>query len=237
MAKREYQTTFRIISELSLDELDSISALYLDYYDGSNRETVLADLESKSEILLLLYGHEIVGFTTYHIYDTLFEGELIRVIYSGDTVVHHKHWGQQKLGFAWLKRLGVFYKECTGMAFYWFLIVKGHRTYRYLPAFANSFYPHWEIDRSDLRGLLNHIAKEKFQDSYDEKLGIIYHQNLQGYLKSDYAHPTDREKKHKAVEFFLKKNSGYLHGDELACICEIKENNFKPLTKRLIYGK
>ena len=26
---------------------------------------------------------------------------------------------------------------------YWFLIVKGHRTYRYLSAFSVDFHPHW----------------------------------------------------------------------------------------------
>ncbi len=237
MSKREYQVAFRTIPELSLAELESISTLYLDYYDGSSREKVLADLESKSEILLLQHDYEIVGFTTYQIYDTLFEGKLVKVIYSGDTVVHHEHWGQQSLGFAWVKRLGQFYKEFSDTPFYWFLIVKGHRTYRYLPAFAHSFYPHWEIDRSDLGELLNTLAKEKFQDSYDEKLGIIHYHNSQGHLKSDYAFPTLREKEHKAVEFFLKKNPGYRDGDELACLCEIKEENFKPLTRRLIHGK
>lgn len=237
MDKREYRVVFRAVSKLNADELDKVSALYLNYYDGSCQEKVLVDLESKSEILLLFSDNEIVGFTTYQIYNTLFEGKSIKVIYSGDTIVHHGHWGQQKLGFAWAKRLGVFCEEFSGTPFYWFLIVKGHRTYRYLPAFAKSFYPHWEIDRSDLKGVLNYLAKDKFQDSYDEKLGIIHYQNLQGHLKSDYAYPTAREKKHKAVEFFLKKNPGYQYGDELACICEIKEENFKPLTKRLIHGK
>ena len=237
MSKKEYQVAFRTIPELSLNELESITALYLNYYDGSSREKILADLESKSEILLLLCEDEIVGFTTYQIYDTLLEEKLVKVIYSGDTVVHHGHWGQQSLGFAWVKRLGQFSKEFNDTPFYWFLIVKGHRTYRYLPAFANAFYPHWEIDRSDLGELLNYLAKEKFQDAYDEKLGIIHYRNSQGHLKSDYAYPTDREKEHKAVKFFLEKNPDYRHGDELACLCEIKEENFKPLTKRLIHGK
>lgn len=236
MNKREYQVVFRTLAKLKLDELESISVLYLNYYDGSSREKVLADLESKSEILLLFSDNSIVGFTTYQIYNAVFEDKPIKIIYSGDTVVHHDHWGQQKLGFAWIKRVGQLYKEFRGTPFYWFLIVKGHRTYRYLPAFANSFYPHWEIDRSDLKGLLSFLAREKFQDLYNEKTGIIHYCNSQGHLKSDYATPTSREKEHKAVKFFLEKNPGYREGDELACLCEIKEENFKPLTKRLIHG-
>ena len=236
MGKVEYQVVFRTISELNLDELDSLSALYLSYYNESSQEKVLADLENKSEILLLLDDNKIVGFTTYQIYDVLFKNQEIKIIYSGDTIVHHEHWGQQKLGFAWIKRLGEFYHEFSGTPFYWFLIVKGHRTYRYLPAFANTFYPHWEIDRSDLRELLNYLAKDKFKKTYNEDLGIIHYPASQGQLKSNYADPTAREKKHEAVKFFLEKNPQYKGGDELACLCEIKDENFKPLTKRLIYG-
>ncbi len=236
MSTVEYKVIFRAISELNLDELKSISALYLNYYDESSQEKIVADLQNKSEILLLLNDNKIVGFTTYQIYDTLFKNRIIKIIYSGDTIVHHKHWGQQKLGFAWVKRLGEFYHEFKGIPFYWFLIVKGHRTYRYLPAFANTFYPHWEIDRSDLKDILDSIAREKFEKDYDKKLGIIHYPISHGQLKSSYADPTPREKKHAAVKFFLKKNPKYKEGDELACLCEIKDENFKPLTKRLIYG-
>ena len=236
MGKVAYQVVFRTIPELNLDERESISALYLSYYDESSHEKVWADLKNKSEILLLLTDNKIVGFTTYQLYDTLFKNRVVKIIYSGDTIVHHEHWGQQKLGFAWIKRLGEFYKEFDHMPFYWFLIVKGHRTYRYLPAFSNTFYPHWEIDRSDLKALLDDLAKEKFQNSYDEKLGIIHYHTSQGQLKSDYADPTPREKEHPAVKFFLEKNPGYKEGDELVCLCEINDENFKPLTKRLING-
>ena len=237
MTQSKYRVSFRAISELNVYELESITNLYLTYYEESSQKKVLADLQNKSEILLLLYEDDIVGFTTYELYDTFFKNKMIKVIYSGDTIVHHKHWGQQKLGFSWVKRLGEFYQESPQIPFYWFLIVKGHRTYRYLPAFSNTFFPHWKIERNDLKELSTYLAKEKFQNNYDESRGVIHYDISQGQLKCDYAEPSDREKEHIAVKYFLEKNPKYKEGDELVCLCEITDENFKPLTKRLIYGR
>jgi hypothetical protein len=149
---------------------------------------------------------DIIGFTTYELYDSVYRGESIKVLYSGDTVVDHRYWGQQKFGFEWAKRIGRYCREFERKPFYWFLIVKGHRTYRYLPAFVHDFYPHWKQEESELRGVLAHLAREKFGEHYDEKHGIIRYDRSHGHLKSTYASPTEREIRHKAVMYFLKKN-------------------------------
>lgn len=231
-----YTVIFKAIAELQSDEIDSMVALYLSYYEGSSKEQVVKDLETKDEILLLRYDDTLVGFTTYQLYHTTFNNRAIAVLFSGDTIVHHEHWGQQKFNFAWAKRVGMFYKALKDEAFYWFLIVKGHRTYRYLPAFAHTFYPHYATDRNDLKPLLDYLAYDKFQEAYNPKSGIIHFTVSQGHLKPHYAYPTEREIHHDAVRYFIHQNPEYIRGDELACLCEIKEENFKPLTKRLMVG-
>ena len=237
MQSGSYEVLFKVIERLTSEDLAHITALYLEYYDGSSEEQVVEDLQSKSEILLLLYDGRLVGFTTYELYDVVYISERRRVIYSGDTVVAQAHWGQQHLAMAWAKRLGEFYRALDGVPFYWFLIVKGHRTFRYMPAFVHSFYPHWSYRRDDLKAFVDYLARDKFAQAYDEELGIIHFPTSQGELKSDYATASPRELKHPAVAFFLERNPNYSQGDELVCICEIKEQNFKPLTKRWIVGK
>lgn len=236
MIESSYQVSIKSILELKSEEIDAMVALYLSYYAGSSKDQVLNDLKTKDEILLLRYDGVLVGFTTYQFYHTTFNHRAIAVLFSGDTIVHHEHWGQQKFNFAWAKRVGAFYKTLKDEAFYWFLIVKGHRTYRYLPAFAHSFYPHYAVDRSDLKPLLDYLAYDKFQDAYNDESGIIHFKVSQGYLKPSYAYPTEREMHHDAVRYFIQQNPAYVSGDELACLCEIKEENFKPLTKRLMLG-
>src|SRR4030095_16178745 len=75
----------------------------------------------------------------------------IRVLYSGDTVVDREHWGQQALSFAWVRHLGVLAQRFPRERLVWFLLVKGHRTYRYLHVFARTFFPGQEPAHSDLR--------------------------------------------------------------------------------------
>jgi hypothetical protein len=229
----EYKALFKIIHDLEEEELRRIAKIYLAHYDGSNETLFFSDLKNKTEILLVLHSETVVGFTTLEVYEREWEGKHIRVVYSGDTIVDRAHWGQQALAFAWIARMGELKRIGPGIPMYWFLIVKGHRTYKYLPTFGKSFYPHWTIDRSDLKPLADALAREKFGDNYNSMTGIVEFAESRGHLKNEIAFPTEGEKTKDDVRFFLEKNPNYLRGHELVCLCEITEENMKPLTKRI----
>jgi hypothetical protein len=229
----DYQTQFKRVYEISATERDEIVGLYLSYYDGSDEERVLSDLATKTEVLLLYFEGALVGFTTLELYDFEWQGSLVQIIYSGDTVVHHAHWGQQALAFAWIGNLGKLKRERPDVPLYWFVIIKGHRTYKFLPAFGRSFYPHWSIDRSDLKPLADALATGKFGSAYSPDTGVVSFGESHGHLNPKFAYPSEEEKTKEAVRFFLEKNPGYIHGDELVCLCEISEGNMRPLTRRI----
>ena len=86
----------------------------------------------------------VVGFSTLAILSTEIDGRRLRAIYSGDTIIERAHWGTQALAFTWLRFAGSVKAQVPDCPLYWFLIVKGHRTYRYLSAFSIDFYPHWQ---------------------------------------------------------------------------------------------
>lgn len=237
MLMNQYSICFRDIPSLSEDEINAITTLYLCYYDGSGESIIVSDLKKKTQILLLFHEGEIVGFTTFELYDRIWDDRPIRVIYSGDTIVHHQHWGQQALAFAWIRFIGELKRSEPRTSIYWFLIVKGHRTYKYLPAFTKSFYPHWSIDRSDLKPLLDFLAEEKFGEFYDKNSGIITYTHSRGHLKSTFALPLEKETMKSSVQFFLERNPKYYEGDELACICDFDDTNLKPFTKRVLQEK
>ena len=69
---------------------------------------------------------------------------------------------QQALAFDWISRMGAIKRAHPERPLYWLLLVKGHRTFRYLPLFAKSFFPHWSIDRSDLKPLADELASAMF---------------------------------------------------------------------------
>lgn len=229
----DYRTRVIETRDLTDDILGDMSSLYLNHYDGCTEAQIRADLFAKREVILLYSCSTIVGFTTIQVYEHEWENRLIRIVYSGDTVVDRAHWGQQALAFCWISRIKEIKRENPTLPLYWFVIIKGHRTFKYLPTFSKSFYPHWSIDRSDLKPLADHLALDKFGDLYNCKTGIVEYDESQGHLKKEIAHPTKEEMNKESVRFFLSRNPGYLVGHELVCICELEDENMKPFTKRV----
>ncbi|MEN8180069.1 MAG: hypothetical protein ABFS39_15815, partial [Pseudomonadota bacterium] len=227
-----------IIKIPNLEEsiLNAMSDIYLAHYDSSDAALFRNDLAGKSEALLVYKNQVLVGFTLYELYQRNWQGRPINIIYSGDTVVDRAHWGQQALAFSWIARAGQIKRQEPDTPLYWFLIVKGHRTYRYLPTFSRSFHPHWSKQHADLKQLADWLAAKKFGNAYDPFSGVIRFTQSRGHLKTAYAHPTDRELNKDSVRFFLQRNPGYLAGHELVCLCELSKANLKPLARRLFSG-
>ena len=228
-----YSTRLTEVASLERSTKRAMARLYLANYDGSSEQRFFRDLENKQDALLLYGNDDLVGFTTMRIYERYWRDRPIKIVYSGDTVVSREHWGQQALAFAWIAYVGVIKREAPNVPLYWFLLVKGHRTYRYLPVFGKSFYPHWSVDRSDLKPLADLLATEMFRDTYNPATGTIEFSESCGHLKPEIAQPTPDELDREGVRFFLERNPNYRRGHELVCVCEIEEHNMKPLTLRL----
>jgi hypothetical protein len=233
MRHGEYSTSFVAVSSLSESIKEQMASLYLCAYDASNEALFFHDLSSKDEVLLVRCAGELVGFTTLRTYERDWQGSRIRVVYSGDTIVQPRHWGQQALAFAWIARMGTYKRTAPLTRLYWLLLVKGHRTFRYLPVFGKSFYPHWSIDRSDLKPLADTLALELCPDDYNPRTGIMEFARSRGHLKPALAQPCEHELKKPEVRFFLERNPGFRQGQEMVCLLELEEDNLKPLTLRL----
>ena len=210
-----------------------MARLYLASYDGSSERLFFDDLAKKHEVLLVRDGARLIGFTTMLFFEREWGLRRVRVVYSGDTVVDRAHWGQQALAFDWISRMGALKRERPDLPLYWLLLVKGHRTFRYLPLFGKSFYPHWNVDRSDLKPLMDALALEMFPDDYNPSTGVVEFGSSRGHLKSDIALPAEADLNRDDVGFFLRRNPGFRQGHELVCLCEVEAHNMKPLTLRL----
>lgn len=228
-----YESAVIGVGELSDDIARAMATLYLDNYDGSSETLFREDLGDKDEVVLLYHMRALVGFTTLKLYEVMWRGVPVRIVYSGDTIVSPAHWGQQELAFAWIKRIGQIKCTAQSMPLYWFLLVKGHRTFKYLSVFGKSFYPHWQLDRSDLKPLADQLATAKFGNAYNPLTGVVEFAESRGHLKERIAHPSPEELARPATQFFLRSNPGYRQGHELVCICELELFNMKPLTARV----
>lgn len=231
---RNYRSDVVAIKDLPSDTVTRMTKLYLANYEGTSEALFRHDLAAKDEAIVIRSGAELVGFTTLRVFSESHLGTPIRVVYSGDTIVERKDWGQQELAFAWIRRIGELKAQAPDIPLYWFLLVKGHRTFKYLPIFAQSFYPHWKIDRSDLKPLADQLANACFGDDYNAESGVVEFAKSRGHLTPAIAEPPEKELVKEATGFFLKKNPGYRNGHELVCLCELEATNMKPLAARIL---
>ena len=204
-------------------------------FDCVDRYQFDKDLNEKNEVLLLSSDSgKLRGFSTLQFWDEDFEGEPLRILFSGDTIIDSKHWGTQSLAFSWIQRAGSLKLDAPHRRLFWFLIVKGHRTYRYLPTFAVKFHPDWRsAEDAWLKRLADHLASSKFGSQYNQDLGVIHFNSSKGQLVPELAEPRPCESSRPEVEYFLKRNPGYREGDELVCVCELAESNLRPIARRV----
>jgi hypothetical protein len=230
---RRYRSRVVLTEELSDASIQSMAGLYLEHFDASSEAIFRGDLADKDEAILLHCDEHLVGFTMLSVFEITWCGEPARIVYSGDTIVDPRHWGQQELAFAWISRVGEIKRSAPVLPLFWFLLVKGHRTFKYLSVFGHSFYPHWSVFRDDLKSLADQLASAKFGDDYDPTTGVVRFPASRGHLKESIAHASPEEMTKDAAQFFFLKNPGYRLGHELVCICELELFNMKPLAGRI----
>lgn len=222
---------------LAAADVQDLAALYLLHYCQTSEAIFRADLAAKQEVLLLRHAGQLVGFTTWRVDEVVCEGQAMRVLYSGDTVVHRAHWGQQALAFAWIRRMGELAAQDAAKPLWWLLLVKGHRTYKYLSVFAQRYFPHAQQPEPDLAVLAAQLATQRFGREYLPDLGIVRFAEARGQLRPEYAQPLASEASKASTQFFLQRNPGYVDGDELVCLCAVTADNMRPLARRLFLGQ
>ena len=220
-------------NELDAGTIKAMFELYASNYADTSDEIFRRDLERKTHVLLLTHADESLrGFTTLELYSSDAAGRPVRVLFSGDTVVDPAYWGSPALALEWIRFAGTIARQHE-TPLYWLLIVKGHRTYRFLPAFAKHYIPHHRFpDSAGDRALLSALAREKFGDFFDNVSGVVRFPTPQGRLIDELADVPGKHRKLRSVAHFLKLNPGYRNGDELVCLCRLALDNLRPLAAR-----
>ncbi|MFN8554259.1 MAG: hypothetical protein U0103_22515 [Candidatus Obscuribacterales bacterium] len=228
------QTSIVEISTLTEVDRATMFNLYRRNYDGGEPSVFFRDLDAKNCAVVLRDESAIIrGFSTVVVYDENFAGKPVRVLYSGDTIIEPAYWGQNQMSKAWLELAGSIKQEAPDTPLYWLLIVKGHRTYRYLSLFSNDYYPRHDVETPvEMQSLMNHLATRKFGDQYDATAGLVKFSGCRSYLSADLASIPDKDSGRLDVQYFLSRNPKYYEGDELLCVCELSADNLTRLARQ-----
>src|SRR5947209_46874 len=78
------------VDNLSHEKIDTLYQLYNQYYSGTDQSLFHNDLKNKQWVILLHDSEQqLRGFTALTLLKTEYEGKPQRILYSGDTVIHH----------------------------------------------------------------------------------------------------------------------------------------------------
>ena len=233
--KTQLISTNKLLSQAK----DEMYSLLCKHFEGVKRDVFDQDLSQKNWVILIIdeQSNQLKGFSTLLMYNTKFEGEIISIVYSGDTIMDPSAWSSSALSRAWISSVNRLRTDFAVGKLYWLLISSGYRTYRFLPVFWQEFYPRYDVPTpAKTQALINFLAHRQFGEYYDEQDGVVrfpYPHKLREGLKDI---PLERLKD-PHISFFATHNSGHLQGDELVCLTEICESNLTKAGRRIWFSK
>ena len=161
-------------AELAESEIDAMLALFQESFEAATRDIFVRDLANKHWVILLRDGDSgaLQGFSTLALYETEAGGQLLSVVYSGDTIIRPAFWGTPELPRTWIKTVLRLSASMT-QPLYWLLISSGYKTYRFLTVFYKEYYPrHDRPTPPAMQALLDELATQRFGAEYCPELGI-----------------------------------------------------------------
>ncbi|HOV79583.1 MAG TPA: hypothetical protein PK728_05700 [Bacillota bacterium] len=214
------------VSGLAETDILHMYELMCKYYSNLNPDIFQNDLKEKDHVLLFKDDDgSIVGFTSSMIIRLNIEGAIIKLLYSGDTVMDRTYWNWSHLQNNWFNYISSLPEFKEGN-FYWMLLSKGYRTYRYLPYYFNLFWPRYDAPTPPLvRAMIEGFANLMFPKDFDPASGVI--RSGCDYVKPGVADVKERHLKNPHIEYFARVNPGYVRGDELVCVAELSPRGIK----------
>jgi hypothetical protein len=221
---------------LSSPERAEMLALLSSHFDGVTPAQFTHDLGTKDWVLRVHRGDQLVGFTTVQVLEAEHGGELISVLYSGDTIMAPEAWSSPVLARGWIAMVRTLQADAPARPWYWLLLSSGFRTYRFLPVFWAQFWPRYDADTpAEMTALLARVAQARFGAQFDGAAGVVRFAQPQR-LRGALAHVPDERLLDPHVDFFLRMNPDHTAGDELVCLTELSDANLTAAGRRMIRG-
>lgn len=222
-------------NELTKQQIQDMFRLMDLFYSHMEYSLFVKDLSDKDYCILLeKQGGELAGFSTQKLLSFPVSGHTVHGVFSGDTIIHKDDWGSPELFLVFAR----FFFNYAGRYdhFYWFLISKGYKTYKLLPAFFREFYPNFRMETPvPIKNLMDAFGELLYPEEYDKTLGVVSYGKVKDTLRPGVADITANRRRDRDILFFTERNPSYLLGDDLVCIADLKRENLrKGVAERLL---
>ncbi|ACY17256.1 hypothetical protein [Haliangium ochraceum] len=214
----------RRVAALAPATVDDMWQVFSHYYTDVSRRRFQDDLAHKSEVILLRDSGDgsLQGFSTIEVSEKMYQGKRALVVFTGDTVIEQSYWGQGVLPRIFSRRLSMIKLRNPRARVYWLLISKGYKTYLLLTRNVPEHWPrHDRATPPAVQQLLDEVAGERFGASYKPERGVLHFERRMGRLKSSVAPIRLAQLEVPDIRFFVERNPGHIHGDELCCLGHI----------------
>jgi hypothetical protein len=228
------------IASLEREQKREMFSLMSAYFCNMDEKRFARDLDEKKWAIILSDPAcgKIKGFSTLMLIEHYIDGEKIKVLYSGDTIIDRKYWGGNELVKTWGSLVSGLVSENRGVKLFWFLIAMGFRTYRFLPAYFYEYYPSCDKETPlEIKKYMDIFAGMKFGNDYDPSLGLIRRKLDAEYLVRGVSDVTGEKLNNRYIKFFSERNPGYARGDELVCFASLNPGNAKPRLRNILLGQ
>jgi len=191
------------------------------YYSGMSREGFERDLDEKQHVIRMLDAEGgLAGFSTIQVLHSTYAGRKVVTVFSGDTVIDERCWGQKALQRAFVSFLISVRLRYPLRKVYWFLISKGYKTYLLMSNNLHMFPNSRGKTPAGAQAALHHVAKLKYPEKYDAERGVIA--SCGAAVKYAAADLAEADLENPDIRFFCERNPGWKQGDELCCLADVR---------------
>jgi hypothetical protein len=213
------------LERLNQADRERMYQLMCRYYDDVARAQFFHDLSKKHAVIVLRDDEswQIQGFSTLVKLKKRIGGRNVRAIFSGDTIVEKRFWGQTALAKEFLRYLWVEKLRRPFAPLYWLLISKGYKAYLLMANNFGEHYPRFERPTPKSRQrILDVFCTRLYPGRYDRESGVIRFERAPSRLKEGVAPIGERLlRENPRVAHFQKLNPRWRDGEELACIARM----------------
>lgn len=220
------------VAAITPSDQDRMLSLMHLVYQGVRADSFARDLADKDEcIMVRTAAGELVGFATQKLLRLQVQDRPVEGLFSGDAVIHPDHWGSPVIFQAFARRYIVADRER-----WWFLVSKGHRTYRMMTIFFTTFHPDrsrptppWE------QAVMDAYARRLFGDDHDAERGVLAYRTPKDRLRPEHIR-REQTARHPDAIFFEQANPGYVDGHDLVCLTRLHPDNLRPQLRARLLG-